>query len=76
LLSAIENCKENKIQYLEYLFIAFTSNKNNTFNGLKETASNLISRSLLLLEEHRVIFEYLTGKKNVAADTLFYLIMR
>jgi hypothetical protein len=54
--------------------IVFTDHKNNTFNGLKEKASNrfLLPCWLLLLEEFGVTFEYPPGKKNVGtvADTL------
>jgi hypothetical protein len=73
LLSAMEICKEYKNILLGYHqpIIVFTDHKNNTFNGLK--ASDSVLRWLLLLEEYRVTFEYLPGKKNVVADTLSHL---
>jgi hypothetical protein len=47
--------------------------KNNTFNGLN--ALDLVLRTFcnLLLEEYRVTFEYIPGKKNVVVDVLFCL---
>jgi hypothetical protein len=61
LLSAIKTCKEYKNILLDYPIIVFTDHKNNTFNGLKAKASDLILRTgwLLLLEEYGVTFEYL-----------------
>jgi hypothetical protein len=68
LLSTIETCKEYKNILLGYPIIVYTGHKNNTFNGLK--ASDCALCWLLLLEEYGVTFEYLAGKKNVAADAL------
>jgi hypothetical protein len=74
LLSAIETCNEYKNILLDYPIIVFTDHKNNTFNGLKEFASDrvLLISWLLLLEEYGVTFEYLPEKKqkNVVADAL------
>jgi hypothetical protein len=72
LLSAIENCKEYKDILLGYPIIVFTDHKNNTFNGLKASDPVLHTCWILLLEEYRVTFECLTGKKNVdpVADDL------
>jgi hypothetical protein len=69
LLSAIETCKEYKNILLgcHYPIIVFTDHMNNTFNDLE--ASDCIFHWLLLLEEYGVTFEYLPGKKNVAAVT-------
>jgi hypothetical protein len=67
LLSAIEICKEYKNILIGYPIIVFTDYKNNTFSGSKP--SNWVLRWLLLLEEYGVKFEYLPGKKNVAAIT-------
>jgi hypothetical protein len=66
LLSAFETCMEYKNILLGYLIIVFKDHKNNTFNGSK--ASDRVLRWLLALEEYGVIFEYLSGKKNVVAD--------
>jgi hypothetical protein len=41
--------------------------KNSTFNGIKPYALDHILRLLVLLEENGVTFEYLQGKRNVAA---------
>jgi hypothetical protein len=74
LLSAIETCKEYKNILLGYheTIIVFTEHKNNTFNGLKENASDRVLRTcwLLLLEEYVVTFEYLPGNKKFVADAL------
>jgi hypothetical protein len=70
LLSAIETCKEYKNILLGYPIIVFTGHKNNTFNGLKASDRVLRTCWLLLLEEYRVTFEYLPGKKNVVTDSL------
>jgi hypothetical protein len=72
LLSAIETCKEYKNILLGYYepLLVFTDHKNNTFNSSKASDRNLRTCWLLLLEEYRVTFEYLPGKKNVVADTL------
>jgi hypothetical protein len=74
LLSAIETCKKYKNILLGYhqLIIVFKVHKNNTFNGLKANTSDRVLHWLILLEEDGVIFEYLSGKKNVAtfADAL------
>jgi hypothetical protein len=69
LLSAIETCKEYKNILLGYHtpIIVFIDHNNNTFNGLKASDRFLRTCWLLLLEEYEVIFEYLPGKKNVAA---------
>jgi hypothetical protein len=71
LLSAIETCKEYKKILLGYHYpiIVFTYHKNITFNVLKANASDRFLRTcwLLLLEEYGVTFEYLPGKKNIAA---------
>jgi hypothetical protein len=70
LLSAIEPYKEYKNILLYSPIIVFTAHKNSTFNSLK--ASDRVLRWLLLLEECRATFEYLTGKKqkNDMADAL------
>jgi hypothetical protein len=74
LLSSIETCKEYKNILLGYHepIIVFTDHKNNIFNGLKSSYLILRTCCLLLLEEYRVTFEYLPGKKNVTtvADAL------
>jgi hypothetical protein len=74
LLSAIEACKEYKNILLGYHqpIIVFTNHTNSTFNGLKTSERVLRTYWLLLLEEYGVTFDYLPGKKNVAAvaDTL------
>jgi hypothetical protein len=72
LLSAIETCKEYNNILLGYPIIVFTDHKNNTFNGLKASNSDLVLLTcwLLLLEEYGVTFEYLPGKKYVVADAL------
>jgi hypothetical protein len=74
LLSAIETCKEYKNFLLGYPIIDFIDHKNNTFSDLKAFSSDrvLLTCWLLLLEEYRVTFEYLPGKKNVVsgADAL------
>jgi hypothetical protein len=74
LLSAIEACKEYKNILLGYHqpIIVFTNHTNSTFNGLKASDRVLRTYWLLLLEEYGVTFDYLPGKKNVAAvaDTL------
>jgi hypothetical protein len=72
LLSAIETCKEyrNILLGYHYPIIVFTNHKNNTFNGLKASDRVLRTCWLLLFEEYGVTFEYLAGKKNVAADAL------
>jgi hypothetical protein len=69
LLSAIETCKEYKNILLGYHLpiIVFIDHKNNIFNGLKASDRVLRTFWLLLLEEYGVTFEYLPGKKNVAA---------
>jgi hypothetical protein len=61
LISAFETCKEFNNILLGYHqpIIVFTDHKNNTFNGLKENASDHVLRWLLLLEEYGVTFEYL-----------------
>jgi hypothetical protein len=65
LISAIETCKEYKNILLGYHqpIIVFTDHKDNTFNGLKENASDRVLRTcwLLLLEEYGVSFEYVPG---------------
>jgi hypothetical protein len=62
-------CNEYKNILLGFPIIVFTDHKNNTFNGLKANASDRVLRTcwLLLLEEYAVTFEYLPGKKNIAA---------
>jgi hypothetical protein len=47
--------------------IVFTEHKNNTFNCLRASDRVLRTCWLLLLEEYGVTFEYIPGKKNVAA---------
>jgi hypothetical protein len=71
-LSATETCKEYKNILLGYPIIFFTDHKNNTFIGLKANTSDLVLRWLLLLEEYRITFEYLPGKKDdgTVADAL------
>jgi hypothetical protein len=70
LLSAIETCKEYKNILLGYHspIIVFTDHMNNTFNSLK--ASDHVLCSLLLLEEYRVTFEYLSGSKQENTCTI------
>jgi hypothetical protein len=71
-LKPIETCKEYKNILLGYHQpnIFFTDHKNNTLNGLKASDRVLHTCWLLLLEEYRVTFEYLPGKKNVVVDAL------
>jgi hypothetical protein len=77
LLSAIETCNEYKNVLLgsHNPIIVSTDHKNNNFNGLKASDRVLRTCWLLLLEEYGVTFEYLPGKKNVAAveDSLSHL---
>jgi hypothetical protein len=75
LLSAIETCKEYKNILLGYhqAIIVFTDHKNNTFNGLK--ASDHVLHWLLLLEEYRVTFEYLPGKKIYVLLRILYPVL-
>jgi hypothetical protein len=48
-----------------------TNHNNNTFNGLKGFRPRFaLVCWILLLEEYRVTFENLPGKKNVVADAL------
>jgi hypothetical protein len=68
LLSTIGTCKEYKNVLQGYPITVFTDHKNNTFNGLK--GPDCVLLWLMLLEEYRVTFEYLPGKKNVVADAL------